>query len=103
MKPPAALIAFAAMLTTAAQPKDPSLAPGLVIVNASIHTMDETKPTAAAVALLGNRIVAVGSTAEIRLLAGPRTRVIDAKKRVVLPGFNDSHVHWLMGGFSITN
>ena len=104
MKALATLVtALAAMLTTATQGKEPLLAPDLVIVNASIHTMDPAKPTAAAVAILGNHIVAVGSTAEIKALAGSHTRVIDAGKKVVLPGFNDSHVHWLMGGFSITN
>jgi predicted amidohydrolase YtcJ len=103
MKSFAALAILAAMLKSAALAKDPVLAADLVILNASIHTMDEAKRTASAVAILGNRIVAVGSTAEIKPLAGPRTRVIDAGKKVVLPGFNDSHVHWLMGGFSITN
>jgi hypothetical protein len=91
------------MLTTAAQAKEPSLAPDLVILNASIHTMDEALPTAGAVAVLGSRIAAIGATAEIRALAGPRTRVIDAGGKLVLPGFNDAHVHFLMGGFSLAN
>src|ERR1041385_7118539 len=95
-------VTLAAMLKAAAA-KEPALAADLVIVNASVHTMDKDIPTAAAVAVLGNRIVAVGSTKEIQALAGRHTRVIDAGKKVVLPGFNDSHVHWLMGGFSITN
>jgi predicted amidohydrolase YtcJ len=95
-------VTLAAMLK-AAVAKEPALAADLVIINASVHTMDKGKPTAGAVAVLGNRIVAVGSTKEIQGLAGQHTRVIDAGKKVVLPGFNDSHVHWLMGGFSITN
>src|SRR5438067_12582144 len=92
-----------AMLTNAAQTKEASLAPDLVIINASIHTMDEARPKAGAVAILGNRIAAIGSTPEIRALAGPKTRVIDAGEKLVLPGFNDSHVHFLMGGFSLSN
>jgi len=91
------------MLTTTAQTKAPLLAPDLVIINASIHTMDEAKPTAGAVAIVGNRIAAIGSTPEIRALAGPTTRVIDAGEKVVLPGFNDAHVHFLTGGFSLSN
>jgi predicted amidohydrolase YtcJ len=91
------------MLTTAAQAKEPSLAPDLVILNASIHTMDQVRPTAGAVAVLGGRIAAIGSTPEIRALAGPRTRVIDAGGKLVLPGFNDAHVHFLSGGFSLAN
>src|ERR1041385_4941017 len=90
------------MLTTA-HAKNLALAPDLVILNGSIHTMDATHPTAGALAIAGNRIVALGSTPEIRALAGPKTRVVDANERTVLPGFNDAHVHWLMGGFSITN
>jgi len=91
------------MLTTPVQAKDPVLAPDLVILNASNHTMDDARPAAGAVAILGNRIAALGSTAEIRALGGPRTRVIDAAGKLVLPGFNDSHTHFLMGGFSLAS
>lgn len=81
----------------------PSLAPDLILFNATAHTVNQSQPHAEAVAVKGNRIVAVGSSAEVRALAGPGTRLIDAKGRTVLPGFNDAHVHWLTGGFSITN
>ena len=86
-----------------AQAKDPSIAPELVIINASVHTMDPAHPTAGAVAIVGNRVAAIGSTPEIRALAGEKTRVIDAGEKLVLPGFNDAHVHFLMGGFSLAN
>ncbi len=94
---------FAAMPIPAAEVNQLLLAPDLIIVNASIHTMDETRPTADAVAIFGNRIAALGSTPEIRRLAGPKTRVLDAGQKVVLPGFNDAHVHFLTGGFSLSN
>ena len=104
MKAALAVIALLfTMLTTVAQAKEPSLAPDLIIVNAAIHTMDQARPTAGAVAVLGNRIVAVGSTTDLRPLAGSGTRVIDAGGKLVLPGFNDAHVHFLMGGFSLAN
>ncbi|MSU59518.1 MAG: amidohydrolase [Pedosphaera sp.] len=90
------------MLATATAEK-PSLAPDLIIVNAAVRTMDAAHPKAEAVAISGNRIAAVGTSAEVRALAGPTTRVVDAGGRSVLPGFNDAHVHWLMGGYSITN
>jgi predicted amidohydrolase YtcJ len=94
----------AAMLASLNAPSaSTSLAPDLMIVNASVHTMDEARPTAEALAIVGNRIVSVGSTRDITALKGPGTRVIDAGGKLLLPGFNDSHVHWLMGGFSITN
>jgi predicted amidohydrolase YtcJ len=104
MKTLAAVIAVSfTMLTTPAPANASSLAPDLVILNASIHTMDEAYPTAGAMAIVGNRIAAIGSTAEIRGLAGKGTRVIDAAGKTVFPGFNDAHVHFLMGGFSLTN
>src|SRR6266567_1560793 len=82
---------------------DKQLAPGIVIINANLHTMDPSRPIAQAVAILGNRIVAVGTDKEIKKLAGPLTRTIDAGKRLVLPGFNDSHVHFLSGGFQLSS
>ena len=97
-----AIVAFVHMLSSLAA-AGASLAPDLVIVNATVHTLDEAKPKAEGIAISGNRIAAVGTTTEIRSLAGPKTRVIDAGGKLVLPGFNDAHVHWLMGGFSITN
>jgi predicted amidohydrolase YtcJ len=88
---------------TIAQSASSSLHPDLLILNAAMRTMDSAHPQAEAVAIAGNRIVAVGSTADLHPLAGPHTRIIDAGGKSVLPGFNDAHVHWLEGGFSITN
>ena len=59
-------------------------------------------PRATAVAVGGDRIVAVGSDAEIDALAGPDTRRIDAGGRTLLPGFVESHVHLFMGGYNET-
>src|SRR6185503_908297 len=75
----------------------------LIIVNATVRTMDPARPSAEAIAILGNRIVAIGTSGEISKLAGPNTRIIDAKKRLVLPGFNDAHVHFLSGGFQLSS
>src|SRR5687768_1376660 len=80
-----------------------SLAPTLIIFNANIHTMDPAKPTAEALAIYGQRIVAVGMTKEIKAMAGPGTRSIDAQGQLILPGFNDSHVHFLSGGFQLSS
>src|SRR5438045_4787678 len=81
-----AILAVATMPISAA-----SLSPDLAIVNASIHTMDPRQPQAEAVAIWGNRIMAVGSSEEVRVLANQKTRLIDAQKRPVFPGFNDAH------------
>ncbi len=70
----------------------------LAIVNARAWTVSGDLPTAEAVAVRGDRIVAVGSDAEIRRTVGGGTRVIDAGGKLVLPGFNDAHVHFLAGG-----
>jgi predicted amidohydrolase YtcJ len=82
---------------------DERIEPDLLIVNATIHTMDSRRPTAEAVAILGDRIIAVGTDKDIRKLAGTRTRVIDAGKQLVLPGFNDAHVHFMTGGFQLSS
>ncbi len=68
--------------------------PDLIIINARIHTVDQANPKAEALAILGNKFVAVGSNDGIRVLAGAETKVIDASGKLVLPGFNDAHVHF---------
>ncbi|HEX5833192.1 MAG TPA: amidohydrolase, partial [Pyrinomonadaceae bacterium] len=81
----------------------PSLVADTIIVNAVVHTMDKSQPAAEAVAIYANRIVATGSTIDIKKLAGPNTRTIDAKKRLLLPGFNDAHTHFMSGGFQLSS
>lgn len=66
----------------------------LVITNANIRTMDVKRPVASAIAVSNSRIVAVGSIDRIRELIGPGTKVIDANGKLVIPGFNDAHVHF---------
>jgi predicted amidohydrolase YtcJ len=73
----------------------------LIITNAKVWTVDKTHPTAEAVAVLGDRIVAVGSKAEVDTWRGPHTTVIDAGGKRLLPGFNDSHVHFVSGGLQL--
>lgn len=80
-----------------------SITADLIITNAKIRTMDSRQPNAEAVAVYGNRILALGSTKEIKKLAGANTRVIDAKGQLVLPGFNDAHVHFMSGGFQLSS
>ena len=68
-------------------------APELLITNARIHTQDAAHRLVAALAVHGNAIVATGSDAEIRALAGAKTRIIDLGGRMVLPGLIDAHTH----------
>ena len=75
----------------------------LILTSAKIWTVDKSRPAAEAVAILGDRIVAVGTAAEIALWRGPNTKVIDAGGKLVLPGFNDAHVHFVSGGQQLDN
>ena len=74
-----------------AQEREP--AADLVLLNGRVYTVDTGRPWAEAVAIRGSRIVAVGTTAEVRGYAGSGTRTIDLKGAFVSPGFNDAHVH----------
>jgi predicted amidohydrolase YtcJ len=65
----------------------------VIIKNARVYTMDEAQPRAEAVAIMGDRILAVGSNSDIDTLQGPATRVIDAGNATVTPGFIDAHSH----------
>jgi predicted amidohydrolase YtcJ len=69
----------------------------IIIFNGCVRTMDDSQPFAEAVALSGNRVLAVGSNEEIAAMAGPATRRIDAKGGTVMPGFNEAHMH-IFGG-----
>jgi predicted amidohydrolase YtcJ len=73
----------------------------LIIRNAKVWTVDKDHPTAQAVAVLGDRIVAVGSNEHVEAWRGSRTRTVDASGKLLLPGFNDSHVHFVDGGLSL--
>ncbi|HEV3486441.1 MAG TPA: amidohydrolase family protein, partial [Vicinamibacterales bacterium] len=77
--------------------------PTLAVVNARVWTGDSSRPWADAVAAAGDRIVAVGSSAEVRKLATAATRVIDARGMMLVPGFIDTHVHFLAGGFGLAS
>jgi predicted amidohydrolase YtcJ len=85
-------------LILAAAGGEPKPEADLIITNAKVWTVDAALPQAEAVAVLGERIVAVGSAREIDAWRGPRTRVIDAGGKLLLPGFNDAHTHFVEGG-----
>lgn len=84
-----------ATIARAEAPPSPAAGPpaDLILVGGRIYTLDAQKPWAQALAIRGDRILAVGGDREIRALAGPRTRVIDLRGKFALPGFNDAHVH----------
>ena len=75
----------------------------LAIVNARIWTGDPARPWESGIAVAADRIAAVGSSAAIRKMAGPDTRVIDAAGSMVVPGFIDSHIHFVSSGLNLSS
>lgn len=91
-----ACLAFAgAACSTDTAPDGPA---DRVLLNATVLTVDTTNPIAQAIAIRGNRIVAVGSDADILEWTGPDTRRVDMEGRTVTPGLLDAHAHFNTSG-----
>jgi predicted amidohydrolase YtcJ len=73
----------------------------LAVVNGRIWTADPRKPWAEAVLIDGNRFKLVGTTAEVRA-AATSAAIVDAQQRLVMPGFNDAHIHFLSGSLGLS-
>ena len=98
------VLLFGMLLAACSQTSAPeSETASLVIMNARVWTGDPDQPWAEAVATRGEDIIAVGSSAEIALLIGDDTEVIMASRGMLVPGFIDTHVHFLVGGSSIAS
>ncbi len=98
MKKTLALSALALLVAStlhAAKPAD------LVVLRGQIWTGDENRPQAEALAVRGERIIAVGSNDSIGSYVGPDTRIVDALGRRVVPGFIDDHTHFTDGGMEL--
>jgi predicted amidohydrolase YtcJ len=92
------LLAIVAAGALRAQGSGASSAPDLILSNGKIVTVDERFTIAQAVAIRGDRVLAVGTNQDISRLAGPATRRIDLRGRTVLPGLIDNHMHLLRYG-----
>jgi len=76
----------------------------LVIKNAKIVTLDKENPRAEAVAVKGEKIIGVTSNLEVnKFIRKDVTHVIDAQGRLLVPGFNDAHIHFISGGLGLMN
>ncbi|MBI4532796.1 MAG: amidohydrolase [Candidatus Melainabacteria bacterium] len=73
----------------------------LVFLNGAVYTADVAQRWASAVAVCDGQIVYVGDNDGVRGLIGPNTKVIDLKGKMLLPGFNDCHVHPIVGGIEL--
>lgn len=74
--------------------------PDIIFHNGEITTLDRTNPVANAVAIKDGKFLAVGSDQEVMALAGSATKVVDLKRRRVLPGLVDNHAHMIRGGLN---
>jgi predicted amidohydrolase YtcJ len=90
--------ALAAFLAACSPPRLNAQDADLIVRNARVWTGDSARPRAQALAVRGERLVAVGSDAAIERYRSPRTRVIDAGGRLVTPGFIDDHTHFSQAG-----
>jgi predicted amidohydrolase YtcJ len=71
----------------------------LILYDGDVHVVDRAFRRVEAIAIGGGRVMAAGTTAEVRRLAGPRTESINLRGRTVLPGANDTHLHALLWGY----
>jgi len=88
-----AAAAAAGLTTGCATGSGDGLTPDLIVVNGNVLTQDDAQPSAEAFAIRDARFVAVGSSSDVRNLAGPDTTVLDAEGMTVVPGFIDAHSH----------
>ena len=82
---------------TAQAPQTPA---DIIYYNGNVVTMWAGHTVVQAVAIRGDRFIAVGTTADVRKSAGPNTREVDLRGRTVLPGLQDSHTHPITAALS---
>lgn len=73
----------------------------LILKNAAVYTLNEAQPWAEAAAVAGGKIVFVGSNSDVKKYRGEGTKTLDLAGKMVLPGFQDSHVHLISGGMEL--
>jgi predicted amidohydrolase YtcJ len=94
-----AVLAFAGLAGDAAP--EAARAADLILVNGDIYTVDARLGRVEALAIAQGKILAAGTSEEIRKWAGPQTKVVDLEGKFVLPGFNDAHTHIGGGGLAL--
>lgn len=94
-----AFILIAVILTLTCSHQTQNINVDLILMNGKIYTVEPDQPWAEACAIGDGKIIAIGETKSIQRYRGKTTKVIDLDGRLVLPGFNDAHVHFSDGGF----
>jgi predicted amidohydrolase YtcJ len=97
----AVLVVFLLLSVNACRGEREHVAAEIILKNAAVYTFDSTRPWAEAVAVAGGKIVFVGRSPEAEEYRDERTKVIDLDGKLVLPGFQDSHVHLISGGMEL--
>src|ERR1700743_2101514 len=97
-----AFVIFLLVVTCAATSYAEAQTADTIVHDAKIYTVNANQPWAEAVAIRGDKIIAVGTEAEVEKFRSPKTKMIDAGGRLVLPGFVDCHIHFLDGSLSLS-
>jgi hypothetical protein len=95
------LIAVLSISTFGASHNAPQTA-DLIVTNARIYTVNPQQKWAEAIAVRGDKIIAVGERKQVEALRRPSTKMIDAGQRLLLPGFVDCHIHFMDGSLGLT-
>src|SRR5438132_9594541 len=98
----ASLFLIPALEASDAPSQPASQSADVIVTNARIYTVNPQPKWAEAIAIRGDKIVAVGDRIQIEALRGPATKVIDAGQRLLLPGFTDCHIHFMDGSLGLT-
>src|SRR5882757_970399 len=96
---PSMLLLAAGAIPVAAKSSQPA---DLILVNAHVYTVNQQQEWADAIAVRGDKIIAIGEKAKIETYRGKTTKVIDAQGKLVLPGFTDCHIHFMDGSLGLT-
>jgi predicted amidohydrolase YtcJ len=94
------VLALVAGCSGASRPAEPNSPADLVVINGRVYPGGGAA-FAQAVAVSGNQVVLVGTTEQVKALAGAKTTVVDARGAAVMPGFDDSHLHVISGGLTL--
>lgn len=95
------ILVLAMVLAFSCGRRKPAAPAGLILTNGAVYTMDPSHPWAEAVAVAAGKIVSAGSNADVLRFRGRGTRMIDLAGRMVLPAFQDSHIHLVEGGVEL--
>ncbi len=93
---------LSALLFMSAGFQSPPASANLILTNARIWTGNPAQPWAEELAIRGNRILRVGSMAEVRKSVGKDTKIVDLEGKLAIPGFNDAHTHFLSGALGLS-